>query len=239
VEREYSEAYGEIYRRHWWWRAREEVVVETLRRHLPKRGGAEILDIGCGDGFLFDRLAEFGRAEGVEPESAMIGDRFRGRIYPVPFDERFQPNKRYAVVLMLDVLEHLREAKAALRHATELIEPGGTLLVTVPAFPALWTAHDDLNHHVRRYTRRSFRELAQGEALRIIEERYLFQALFPVKLALRAVESLFRLAPRVPSVPPAWLNQALRGYVRAEEKIFRKIPAPFGSSLLVVMRKTA
>lgn len=238
MEREYSEAYAEIYRRHWWWRVREDVVIETLRRHGPVRSPARILDIGCGDGLMFEKLAEFGQVEGLEPETEVIGDRYRDRIHPVPFDERFQPGKRYAIVLMLDVLEHLREAEAALHHGVSLIEPGGILLITVPAFPALWTRHDELNHHVRRYTRRTLRALAQNDPLEILEERYLFQSLFPVKLALRALEGFLRLPPRVPKVPPAWMNEAMRSYFRVEEKGLRRAQLPFGSSLLFVGKKT-
>lgn len=131
-----------------------------------------------------------------------------------------------------------REAgRAALGLALGLLIPGGNLLITVPAFQALWTAHDDLNHHVRRYTRSSFRAAANGAPLEILEERYLFQALFPAKVAVRAVERVFHLPPRVPSVPPGWINGAMRGYLRIEEKLFRLVPAPFGSSLLVMGRK--
>lgn len=237
MDRRYSDNYAETYSKHWWWRAREEVVVETLRRHCPREDQAQILDVGCGDGLLFDRLAEFGRAEGVEPDGAVLSDRFRGRIYPVPFDGQFQPGKKYSLVLMLDVLEHLPNAPAALCHALNLLVPGGILLITVPAFQALWTTHDDLNHHVRRYTKTTLRAVADGIPLEILEERYLFQSLFPAKLAVRAVERACRLAPHVPSVPARWANHLLRRYFRIEEKLFRKVPVPFGSSLLVVARK--
>jgi 2-polyprenyl-3-methyl-5-hydroxy-6-metoxy-1,4-benzoquinol methylase len=237
VEREYSGAYADIYRRHWWWRAREEVVIETLRRLRPAHGSERILDIGCGDGLMFDRLAEFGQVEGVEPETAVLSDRNRERIFPVAFDENFQPGKRYTIVLMLDVLEHLREADAALRRAVALLDPGGILLITAPAFPVLWTRHDELNHHVRRYTRRTLRELTQNQPLEIVEERYLFQALFPAKLVVRAVEGLLGLPPRVPSVPPTWLNSAMQTYTRIEERSFRHARAPFGASLLLAARE--
>jgi SAM-dependent methyltransferase len=234
VERRYSDAYAELHRRHWWWQAREEVVLETLRRHRPAAGWGAILDVGCGDGLLFDQLEEFGRVEGVEPDAAVIGDRYRDRIYAAPFDERFQPGKRYSLILMLDVLEHLPDAHAAIVHALDLLANGGNLLITVPAFQALWTTHDDLNRHVRRYTRASFRAAANGAPLKILEERYLFQALFPAKLAVSAVERLFHLSPRVPAVPPAWINSAMRRFLRIEEKMFRAVPVPFGSSLLVM-----
>jgi SAM-dependent methyltransferase len=233
----YSKTYAEVYRKHWWWRAREEVVIETLRRHRPVESHETILDVGCGDGLFFDRLSEFGRVEGVEPEAAVLSERFRSQIHAVPFDDQFRPGRQYSLILMLDVLEHIPDPGAALRHAVHLLMPGGMLLVTLPAFQVLWTKHDEINHHVRRYTRRSFRALAAGLGLELLEERYLFQALFPAKLAIRAVEVILNLGPRVPSVPPAWLNHAMRGYLLVEERVFRALPVSFGTSLLVVARK--
>jgi SAM-dependent methyltransferase len=233
----YSKAYAEVYRRHWWWRAREEVVVETLLRHWPKEGYETILDVGCGDGLFFDRLSEFGNVEGVEPETEILSDRFRNKIHAVEFDDRFQPGRRYSLILMLDVLEHLPDPAAGFRHAVDLLVPGGIVIITLPAFQILWTKHDEMNHHVRRYTRRSFHALADGAGLDFLEERYFFQALFPLKLALRPVEALLHLSPRLPSVPPTWLNSAVRGYFRAEERILRNLHVPFGTSLLVVAKK--
>ena len=61
MDPEYGLAYRELYRRHWWWRAREELIVRTLRSLRPPAAGrGTTLDVGCGDGLLFDRLAEFG-----------------------------------------------------------------------------------------------------------------------------------------------------------------------------------
>lgn len=71
--------------------------------------------------------------------------------------------KDYSLILMLDVLEHLEDPVGALQHAVDLLTPEGTLLITVPAFMALWTNHDVLNHHLTRYTKRSFSNVARGQ----------------------------------------------------------------------------
>jgi SAM-dependent methyltransferase len=238
VEREYSDAYAGLYRAHWWFRVREELLVETIRKYRPPAGWGAILDVGCGDGLLFDRLAEFGAVEGVEPDAVVVSTRFRDRIHTLPFDDQFRPGKLYSLVLLLDVLEHLPDPAAALRRALELLAPEGRVIITLPAFQILWTNHDVLNHHLRRYTRRSFRELAASCGLALDEERYLFPSLFPAKLAARAAERLLRLPPRVPSIPPAWLNRALYRYSRREQRLAMAVPFPFGISLLLVGRGT-
>jgi hypothetical protein len=135
---------------------------------------------------------------------------------------------------MLDVLEHLTDPVAALRHATHLLTEQGVLVITVPAFQWLWTHHDDYNHHVRRYDRGSFRRLARQANVRIVRERYLFQWLVPAKIAVRAIEALRpgRSAPA--SVPSEPVNKILALLSRAEEYVSFLVSFPFGSSLMVI-----
>jgi SAM-dependent methyltransferase len=194
-----------------------------------------VLDIGCGDGLFFDRLGEFGQVEGVEPEGALLdrGGKWRDAIHTVAFDERFQPAHRFGLILLLDVLEHLERPAAALRHAVSLLAPGGVVLVTVPAFDSLWTRHDDLNHHVRRYSRSQFRALAGEAGMEIGRERYLFQWLAVAKLVTRAVESVLGGPPALPTIPAAPFNRLLTAVSRLETRIASGVPMPFGSSLMI------
>ena len=114
--------------------------------------------------------------EGVELLGYLIDDNepYRKRIHVGPFDASFVPGKRYGLILMLDVLEHLADPKGALEHALQLLEPDGNLIVTVPAFKLLWTSHDDINEHVTRYTRKCFSALAERSGLKVDRARYFF-----------------------------------------------------------------
>ncbi len=156
---DYGEAYREIYERHWWWRAREAIILDVTGRRLVVRGSQQILDVGCGDGLFFDQLLKFGEVQGVESTAELVdpNGQHRSRIHVGPFDESFEPGERFSLILMLDVLEHMEDPVAALRKAWSLLVPGGTLLITVPAFMLLWTQHDVLNHHLVRYTKSSIR----------------------------------------------------------------------------------
>ena len=236
---DYGERYRELYERHWWWRAREAAILEVLRAQQPPQGWKRILDVGCGDGLFFDRLAPFGEVEGIEPAQELVSKTgaHRARIHVAPFDGNFRPGRQFSLILMLDVLEHLADPCAALRHALALLEPQGKLVVTVPAFRLPWTNHDALNHHFTRYTISSFRRLARQAGLEIETVRYFFQWLFPVKLATRFVERLLRLQPKPPNIPARWINWLLYRLSRFEYKVLSPLPVPFGSSLLVVGRK--
>jgi hypothetical protein len=137
---------------------------------------------------------------------------------------------------MLDVLEHLPDPAAALRHARGLLKPRGIVLTTVPAFNVLWTAHDDLNRHYTRYTKRSFRALAANAGVRLQRMRYLFHWTFPAKLAVRVKEAVIRSEALPPVVPPRPVNQTLAAVTRWEEALLGRLPVPFGSSLLAIGR---
>jgi 2-polyprenyl-3-methyl-5-hydroxy-6-metoxy-1,4-benzoquinol methylase len=238
VDPEYGARYRELYERHWWWRARERVVLDTLRR---QGNVTSLLDVGSGDGLLFDAalaLPGMRHIEGIEPDEALLDPRgkHRRRIHAGQFDATFAPGRKFSAVLFLDVLEHLSNPAAALRRATDLLEPGGFILVTVPAFMTLWTRHDVLNHHVTRFNRTSLKSLAAQCGLRVDTSRYLFQWTAAAKVATRALEAVVPGAPASPEVPPALLNAALYTTTRFEERLTRVLRLPFGSSLLAVLR---
>jgi 2-polyprenyl-3-methyl-5-hydroxy-6-metoxy-1,4-benzoquinol methylase len=240
VRNDYLERYRELYQQHWWWRAREKLILKTLRAHEPPGGWKRILDVGCGDGLLFDHLEPFGKVEGVESSAASVSEHgpHRSQIHVCPFDENFQPGKQFGLILMLDVLEHLADPAAALRRALALLAPGGMLLITVPAFMAAWTNHDVVNEHVTRYTRQSFRVVAREAGVEVLTERYFFQWLFPVKLATRLLESVLGSKPQPAGVPPGWINTPLYLLSRLEQNTWGALPWTFGSSLMVWAKKS-
>jgi SAM-dependent methyltransferase len=233
---EYGERYRELYEKHWWWRARTEFIIETLRRLRLSNERESILDIGCGDGLFFPRLREFGEVEGVEPFSELLNpaNPDRNHIYSCPFDHNFQPGRQYSLILMLDVLEHLEDPVSALRHVCDLLRPDGKVLITVPAFMALWTNHDLVNHHFTRYTKAELRQVSAKAGLRLSEERYLYHWTCPAKIALGFTERILRLRPKPARVPADWINRTLFWLSRVEQKTISRLPMPLGSSLMAI-----
>src|SRR6266403_3004190 len=130
LELKYARQYRDLYTRHWWWRAREQAILQVIRQHLGSSSGLRILDVGCGDGLFFDRLAEFGDVEGLELDEGLVNPQgpHRARIRIAPFDTNFRPSECYSLALLLDVLEHIDNPGEALRHAYSLLAPSGTLL---------------------------------------------------------------------------------------------------------------
>ena len=216
-------------------------MLAVLRRRHVARPGDRVLDIGCGAGLFFERLAAFGTVEGVEPDPLAVSANgvHRERIHVRPFDATFDPGHRFRLIVMLDVLEHLDDADGALRHIRRLLAPDGTLVVTVPALRWLWTAHDDMNQHVTRYTAAELRAAARRAGLDVVEMHYLFHWMATAKLAVRLKERLLGAAAGTPRIPPPWLNRLLEAVTAVDLRGGRGWGLPFGSSLIAVLRRAA
>ncbi len=233
MDSRYAERYRELFDHHWWWRARSRVVTAAIEAAAPADGFGDILDIGCGDGLFFPVLRRFGQPMGLEADASLVSDaRPPGEVVVAPFDSRFSPGKSFGLIVMLDVLEHLDDDQAAIRHAHTLLRPGGTLLLTVPAFRTLWTQHDDLNQHRTRYTRRRLETVLRAGGFTIDHMRYFFHWLVPLKLLVRLKESLVSRPPTPASVPGHRSNHFWLALSRLEQTTWGRIPWPVGTSLI-------
>ena len=239
MEAVYAADYPALFRRHWWWRVRERILLDKIRELLGGRaGGARILDVGCGGGLFFDALEPFGHVEGIESDPIAVDQsgRWRSRIHLGELDD-FTPSTPFDLILALDVIEHVRDPDALLRQAAKLLAQDGHILITTPAFGWLWTSHDTLNHHVRRYTAAEMRDLVRKAGLHTVSTQYLFQSLILPKLLVRTREAIRPSAASVPHIPAAILNRALQTWFRSEHAIAGWLP--FGSSVLTVCRRKA
>ena len=235
MDPQYGAYYRRLYETHWWWRMRERWVLQAIRRANLGAGARNILDIGCGDALFFDQLARLGNVEGIEPDRDLVSlsNPYRKQITLGPFDASFQAGKRYGLILMLDVLEHMRDPQAALSHAASLLEDDGNLILTVPAYRLVWTNHDNINHHFTRYTKATLFPLLRESGLEVLESAYWFHWTFPVRLVQRAFEKAFHIPPCNPSIPGPFLNKTFMRFCAFEHAFLPPLGVPFGTSLFV------
>ncbi|GAC1315791.1 MAG: class I SAM-dependent methyltransferase [Isosphaeraceae bacterium] len=240
---EYARHYRDLSERHWWWRAREAFVLsrlERLRRLDADPRPWNILDIGCGAGSWFDRLSRFGEVEGIEPDAESARDSpHRHRIQVAAFDADFQAEKPIDLVLLLDVLEHLEDDLGALRAIARSLRPGGRLVLTVPAFPWLWSGHDEINRHYRRYVALGLKSVLGQAGFQVETLHYFYHWTVAPLLVRRWVDpSGSKKAARIPQVPPAFLNRSLMLLSQVD---FSLVPLriPLGSSLYASARLPA
>jgi SAM-dependent methyltransferase len=242
MDRDYELQTHQAEDRHWWYRGRRKVlerVVEDLR--LPAR--ARILDAGCGSGRNMVELARHGTVTGVELADASVslarergaGEVIAGSVLEMPFEA-----DSFDLAASLDVIEHLEDDLTALRELRRVVAPGGSLLVTVPAYQWLWSGHDEINHHFRRYTRRSLQRAGEEAGWQQVRTTYFNSLLLPAAILLRVLDRFSRKTTESSLdlwVPPEPMNWLLERPLQLEAALIgRGGRIPAGLSLLAVFR---
>jgi SAM-dependent methyltransferase len=224
--------------RHWWYRGRRRVLRATLDSIEPS-APCRILDAGCGSGRTLDELADYGDVCGVDLSPAAVDaarsrghEAYIGDVGDLPFADA-----AFDLVTCLDVVEHTRDDRRTLGELRRVTRPGGVLLLTVPAHPTLWSAHDEANRHYRRYTRGSLIDAAVETDWHVAESTYFNAALLAPAAIVRLARRRARSGRSELSLTPPALDGLLEWPSRAEAALLRSGGrVPFGLSLLAVLR---
>lgn len=228
---------------HWWFVARRQIIDRLIREQVPLKSDARILEMGCGTGSNIALLRQFGRLDAVEPDgparafaTRRSGLTVKGGLLPDGVD---LDDDAYDLIAMLDVLEHIPEDAPALAALAPKLAPGGRILVTVPANPKLWSAHDVAHHHQRRYTADALRDLFETSGYRVRHLTHFNTLLYPLVVAARAAGRLLKREGGDDAMPPAPLNGVLKALFGAERHWVGTRTLPFGVSLGVVAERAA
>jgi SAM-dependent methyltransferase len=243
MERAVFDRMAELDNDHWWFLARRRILKRLIERVVQPPKKARILEVGCGTGHNLAMLKPFGRIEASELDRcarALANKRHRGKVKEarLPDLSMFDRNG-YDLIALLDVLEHVPDDLASLRAIHMRLKPGGALLLTVPANPWMWSAHDAAHHHFRRYTKKQLRELFLRAGLEVQLLSYFNSVLFPLVAAARIVGKITRKDSADDKLPSATVNAVLNKVFGLEASLIGRVPMPFGVSLVAVLRRPA
>jgi len=249
---------------HWWYHTRRALFMRQVRRaaRTLEPGAARhgrrlaLLDYGCAAGFELGALAELGTAEGADIVDAGEAAGSAGVLAPlasagtpVHLVPRDLPGlrARFDIVTCLDVLEHLDDDVAGLRTLASLLTPGGQVVVTVPAYPWLWSGEDVISQHRRRYTRRRLLGACRAAGLEILFASYFNLGILPAMAAVvwwrRLTHAGWRTESNLAAAGEArWLRglHALAGGIAAVEARAvgdEWLSLPAGASVLCRLRR--
>jgi SAM-dependent methyltransferase len=228
---------------HWWWVARRKVLRRLLNRFLGKDSKRKILEVGCSTGSNLRMLQDFGTVHAMEmhePSVEYCRMRFPGiRVYDGGIPDPLRDS--YDVICLFDVLEHIEDEQGALEWIDDHLAPGGVLLLTVPAFDFLWSRHDELAHHFRRYKKADLEALLR-ERFEVVYTSYFNTHLFPAIALVRLIQRLLHLDSGENDKAvggTGFSNKVLQAVFASERLWLPVLKLPFGVSIFAAVQKKA
>ncbi len=239
--------FNEVEKFHWWWAGRQELVKDLLKPEKPQK----ILDIGCGTGetlTFMKKVFPKSKLQGVDylPEAVKY-TKGRGHL-ALRADALHLPfaDATFDAVLLLDVIEHIKNDSAVIKEAKRVLRPGGVIILTAPALSFIWSAHDEGQGHERRYTRHRLMKLAGKNKMTVPFISYFNFLLSPVIILVRLASRLpffsrlgrydSKLNYQIANKKSA--NAILRFIFVSEVKMLKWIRYSIGISIAVKMRKS-
>jgi SAM-dependent methyltransferase len=248
VEKEYYKVYYDLERNHWWFTAREKIILKQIDLLFSsgrfQKGNVKILNIGCGTGRSSEYLSAFGDVTSVEYDQFCCSftrektglDILHGSITALDFqDESFD------LVCAFDVIEHVEDDVPAVEEMKRVSKKGGAIVITVPAFMIHWSHHDEVNHHFRRYRLHQIRSLfcKNPNGKELFASYFNFWLFMPILIARKVSVHLKWLIRRkgagsdFETFKPGMTNNLLHHLMDSENLFLgRKIPLPFGVSII-------
>jgi len=202
MDKEYYKQYYHLERQHWWFTARLSILEKKVSQLVSDKSSPRILNIGIATGATSIMLQKYGEVTSLEYDKDCCEfvreqcklDVIQGSMTELPFTDN-----EYDLVCAFDVVEHIEDDSTAIAELKRVMKSTGNFFLTVPAFMILWSEHDEINHHFRRYTRANFKELLKEQSLTPHYMSYFNSILFLPIAVVRVFQNIFtkknKLAP--------------------------------------------
>lgn len=246
MNKEYVMQYAALEKSNWWFKVRRKIITAAIKEYCyPLPAAAAVLNVGAAAGASSHWLSQFGAVTSVENDPRFVTflqeakfDVQEAGVEQLPFG-----NNSFDLVAAFDVIEHVDDDLQALDEMMRVCRPGGFIAITVPAYKSLWSNHDIVNHHRRRYTKSSLLQLVTASVADIRYLTYFNTLLFLPVWIFRKISRLWSNREAKPVSDFAYsANNGFAGFLL--EKIFsleifllRFLRFPFGVSLLLVLQK--
>ncbi|TDD98796.1 class I SAM-dependent methyltransferase [Flavobacterium cellulosilyticum] len=242
MEIEYEKKYHEVERDNWWFVSRRKFLLDALK-NVPK--DSIILDIGCSSGIFLKELASIGfkmeQLYGIDiSEKAIENCKNNGLQNVFVMDaQNITLTEKFDIIVASDCLEHLQDDTKAIKNWCDLLQIGGVIYVFVPAFQSLWSSHDEVNMHFRRYTSTELKVILQKEKLTILKSSYWNFFLFIPLYIFRKIDAVLSGNKKKEGhiIDGAMTNIILLKLLLLENWLLKFVNFPFGVSTFCIAKK--
>lgn len=194
----YYKEYFHFEREHWYFQARNNIIIDHIAKVVKDKGNIKILNVGAGTGHTSQLLEKFGIVKSLEYDKDCFEfvkerldiDIINGSILELPFDDN-----EFDLVCAFDVIEHIEDDQLGVDELKRVCKEGGIVSVTVPAFMFLWSNHDEVNHHYRRYTKPQLLNLFNVKEKFLFHSYYNFWLFFPIAF-FRWINNFFTITKK-------------------------------------------
>lgn len=224
---------------HWWFKGRKYLLRDLIRK--LSLHNALILDAGCGTGYAREELVSGGMVVGLDASiealtltTSINESKCAAQIEQAPFQ-----NDTFDLITALDLLEHLKDDVRALQELHRICKPGGHLFVTVPANQKLWSQHDKVLGHHRRYSIEELCDKVHKAGFTVCRSSYYVSAVYPMAAAYRSLRRKFGRQDENSDLAavPKPVNSLLAALMRLESKLVWSSGLPFGLTAVLLARK--
>lgn len=226
---------------YWWFVARNKIVLQVTERITNLSPVDYVLDFGCGTGGFASLLAKKYNVIGIDPSPIAIEyckKRGLENVFQITLDNFKVSDYQLKAIFALDVIEHIEDDLTTLQKLNNLLPNEGYLIVTVPAFKWLWSNHDVLHMHFRRYDKKTLSNLLLQAGFKISFISYFNFFLFLPAVFSRLFESKKSVENTPPVVPVSnTLNKVLTKVFLLEKYFLPYVRFPFGLSLFAIAKK--
>lgn len=246
MNKSYVAQYARLEREHWWFRVRRDIIMQEIQQVIPAQKKLRILNVGAAAGASTEWLQAWGEVVSVEPDPAFIEmlhlqgwNPVQASVTALPFD-----SASFDLVCAFDVIEHVENDALAVRELLRVCRIGGRVVLTVPAFQSLWSPHDVVNAHFRRYRLSELQQLIQQvQGTRIIRRTYFNSILLIPVWCLRKWQQLTDTNRRTADFEEfgrsGWMNRWAGWFFSLEIPLLRRMRFPAGISCLLLAEKTS
>ncbi len=246
MDKLYYKEYYKLEREHWWFKARLQILEKLIKKKIFKNQPLTILNAGAATGATSLMLKNYGKVKSLEYDkecadflSEILEEEVsNASLTELPFEEN-----TFDLVCAFDVIEHIEDDHKAVAESYKVIKENGYIFLTVPAFQELWSNHDEINHHYRRYRLKELINLVEKNGFEVVYSTYFNFILFMPIFIIRKLSKLLPSKKEKESTGSDFekfksnkiLDSILNRVLLSENHLLNlNLTLPFGVSALII-----